>query len=150
MKNEKFMRVAIQNGDFTKVKTTFSKTPFMPDEFTCLIMALLESYTEKLLVNNDRKAIYEHFNNAFGIFLNKILSEDEIYEVSPKHKEFKETADITLGKELSVEEAKDNDTNRLAAYLLAGDILQEELGLDRESVDLLLNRRLHLSEKTVS
>lgn len=145
MKNEKYIRVALQNNDFTKVKTTFSKTPFTPEEFTCMIMALLETYTEGLLTNNDRKAVYEHYNNAFGIFLNKILAEEEIYKVSPRHKELKENADRILAKPLTLEDAKEDDTNRLAAYLIAGDILQEELGLDRESVDLILNRRLKLS-----
>ena len=144
MKNEKYMRVALKNSDFTKVKTTFSKDPFTPEEFTCLIMALLESYTERLLVNNDRKAIYEHFNNAFGIFLNKILPEEDIYKVSEAHKEFKENADKILDRPLSLEEAKEDETNRMAAYLLAGDILQKELGLDRDSVDLILNKRLNL------
>lgn len=144
MKNEKYMRVALKNSDFTKVKTTFSKEPFTPEEFTCLIMALLESYTERLLVNNDRKAIYEHFNNAFGIFLNKILPEEDIYKVSEAHKEFKENADKILDRPLSLEEAKEDETNRMAAYLLAGDILQKELGLDRDSVDLILNKRLNL------
>lgn len=144
MKNEKYMRVALKNSDFTKVKTTFSKDPFTPEEFTCLIMALLESYTERLLVNNDRKAIYEHFNNAFGIFLNKILPEEDIYKVSEAHKEFKENADKILDRPLSLEEAKENDTNKMAAYLLAGDILEKELGLDRASVDLILNKRLNL------
>lgn len=144
MKNEKYMRVALRNGDFTKVKTTFSKEPFTPEEFTCLIMALLESYTERLLVNNDRKAVYEHFNNAFGIFLNKVLPEEDIYKVSEAHKEFKENADKILDRPLSLEEAKEDETNRMAAYLLAGDILQKELGLDRESVDLILNKRLNL------
>ena len=144
MKNEKYMRVALKNGDFTKVKTTFSKEPFTPEEFTCLIMALLESYTERLLVNNDRKAVYEHFNNAFGIFLNKILPEEDIYKVSEAHKEFKENADKILDRPLSLEEAKEDETNRMAAYLLAGDILQKELGLDRDSVDLILNKRLNL------
>lgn len=145
MKNEKYIRVALQNNDFTKVKTTFSKTPFTPEEFTCMIMALLETYTEGLLTNNDRKAVYEHYNNAFGIFLNKILAEEEIYKVSPRHKELKENADRILAKPLTLEDAKEDDINRLAAYLIAGDILQEELGLDRESVDLILNRRLKLS-----
>ena len=147
MKNEKFMRVALVNGDFTKVRTSFSKTPFTPEEFTCLIMSLLETYTESLLVKNSREAVYEHFNNAFGIFLNKILSEDEIYAKSKKHQEFKEIADNTLGKPLTSSDAKENDSNRLAAYLLASDILANELGLDKESVDLLLNRRLKLTEK---
>ena len=83
---EKVIRAAIRNSDVSKVKISFTKEPFTPEEFTCLIMGMVEAYTDSLLVNNSREDVYQHFNNAFGIFLNKLLPEEKIYEVSKPHK----------------------------------------------------------------
>ena len=87
---------------------------------------------------------FEHFNNAFGIFLNKLLPADKIYEKSASHKEFKDIVDNTLGQEDSEELKKESDANKLAAYLLCRDVLTKEIGLTEESADLILNRRLGL------
>ena len=141
-KEDKVIRASIKNGDTTKVKVQFSKTPFTPEEFTCIFMGILESYTETLLIQNTREAVYEHFNNAFGIFLNKILPEDKIYEVSKSHKEFKKVVDNTLSKPETEEIQADNVANKVAAYLLAKEILTEDAGLDEQTADMLLNKKL--------
>jgi hypothetical protein len=138
----KVISASIKNGDTTKVKVQFSKTPFSPEEFTCVFMGILESYTEALLHNNPREAVYEHFNNAFGIFLNKILPEDKIYEVSKAHKEFKKTVDDTLSKPEDEATKADNAANKVAAYLLAREILINDAGLDEATADVLLNKKL--------
>lgn len=142
--NKKVMRVVLPSGDDTKVKVTFMGDFFTPQEFTSLVMAVIESYTEGLLQTNDRKAIHDHWNNVFGIFLNKLLSEKEIYENSEKHKEFKEIVDKTLGQEETEEVKSSTEDNRLAAYLLARDILLET-GMAEDVVDGLLNKRLGLN-----
>ena len=139
---EKVIRAAIRNSDVSKIKVSFTKEPFTPDEFTCLIMALVETYTEGLLQNNSREDVYQHFNNAFGIFLNKLLPEEKIYEVSESHKEFKKNADEILTQPETEEVKKTTEDNRFAAYLLARDILITEMHLTEESADILLNKRL--------
>jgi hypothetical protein len=139
---EKVIRAAIRNSDVSKIKVSFTKEPFTPDEFTCLIMALVETYTEGLLVNNSREDVYQHFNNAFGIFLNKLLPEEKIYEVSEAHKDFKKNADEILTQPETEEVKKNTEDNRFAAYLLARDILINEMHLTEESADILLNKRL--------
>jgi len=125
----------------TLTKVEFSKHPIKPEQFTPLFMGVAEAYAEQLLTNNEPIAVYEHFNNAFGIFLAKILSEEEIYKVSHKHKEFKAHVDETLGQPF---DEKDTEENRLAAYLLAKEILTHDAGLTEEAADLLLNKRLGL------
>ena len=125
----------------SQTKVEFSKNPISPSQFTPLFMGVAEAYAEQLLTTNEPLAVYQHFNNAFGIFLRKLLPEEQIYEVSDEHKAFKEHADATLGAEF---DEKDTEENRLAAYLLAKDILVHEVGLTEESADLILNRRLGL------
>ena len=105
-------------------------------------MGMVEAYTDGLLVNNSKEDVYQHFNNAFGIFLNKLLPEEKIYEVSKAHKEFKENADEILLAPETEESKKETEDNRFAAYLLARDILVKDLKLTEESADLLLNKRL--------
>ena len=68
------------NPEEPKVRVTFSKKPFTPEQFTHIFMGILESYTVALLETNTNEQVFEHFNNAFGIFLNKLLPADEIYE----------------------------------------------------------------------
>lgn len=125
----------------SQTKVEFSKNPISPDQFTPLFMGVAEAYAEQLLTNNDPVAVYQHFNNAFGIFLRKLVPEDYIYDNSEEHKAFKEHTDSTLGAEF---DQKDTEENRLAAYLLAKDILTHEVGLTEESADLILNKRLGL------
>lgn len=125
----------------SQTKVEFSKHPISPEQFTPLFMGVAEAYAEQLLTNNDPVAVYQHFNNAFGIFLRKLVPEDTIYDLSEEHKQFKEHADETLGKPY---DEKDTEENRLAAYLLAKDILTHEVGLTDESADLILNKRLGL------
>ena len=131
------------------VKVLFSKKPFTPEQFTSLVMGVFEAYAQELLTTNEPEAVYEHFNNAFGIFLAKLVPQDYIYEHSKEHTDFKEHVDATLGQP---ENAKDTEDNRFAAYLLCHDILTKEIGLDHDSANLLLNKRLGLVtpvEKTV-
>ena len=127
-------------GDIeSQVQCSFSKKPFTAEQFLSLMMGVMEAYAEQLLTNNTREAVYDNFNNAFGIFLAKLVPQDYIYEKSEEHKKFKEHVDSTLGKEADV---ADTDSNRLAAYVLCHDILTKEVGLDADSANLILNRRL--------
>lgn len=123
------------------VKTLFSKKPFTPEQFTSLIMGVMEAYAEQLLTTNKKEDVYEHFNNAFGIFLTKLVPADYIYKHDKAHKKLKKRVDDTLGQP---EDSKANEDNRLAAYILCRDILTTEIGLTEESADLLLNKRLGL------
>lgn len=136
----------MRNGDDTKVKVSFFGGAFSPEEFTSIFMALLESYTTGLLETNSREAVYSHFNKVFGIYLNKLLPDEEIYKNSKFHSNFKEIADATLGQPNDEANKKATEENRLAAYLLARDILIEEIGLSEESADVILNKRLKTYE----
>ena len=140
---EKAMRVIMPNGDDTKVKVTFIGDYFTPQEFTSLYMALLESYTESLLQTNDRKSIYDHFNSVFGIYLNKLLTDEEIYATSKIHKNAKMVIDETLGKEETEDVKKSTEDNRLAAYILARELLIEA-GITEETADALIARKTGL------
>lgn len=146
--DEKKMKVSMVNGNDTKVKVTFQGGMLTPDEFTSLYMALLESYTESLLEKNPRKSIYEHWNRVFGIFLNKILTDKEIYETSSEHKEFAELVNSTLGAPETEEIKSQNEDLKFAAILLARDIMIEA-GLTEDTVDALLNKKLGLVAPTL-
>ena len=97
-KNEKVIRVALRNNDDTKVKVDFHGGVFSPEEFTSLWMAVLETYTVGLLEKNPRDKIFDHFNNVFGIFLNKLVPEKEHYKLSEAHKKYKKDVDKILKK----------------------------------------------------
>lgn len=125
----------------SKTKVVFSKVPMTPSQFTPLFMGVAEAYAEALLTNNTAEAVYDHFNNAFGIFLTKLISKDEIYKRSKPHKRFKKKVDTILDQP---EDTKANEDNRMAAYILAHDILTHEAGFTDESADLILTRRLGL------
>lgn len=144
MKNEKVIRVALRNGDDTKVKVDFHGGMFSPEEFTSMFMAILETYTKGLLEKNTNEAVFEHFNRVFGIFLNKLVPAKKHYELSEEHKGYKEMVDSTLGREETAEDKKLTEDNKMAAYLLCADILTNEIGLTPESADLILNKRLGL------
>ena len=142
-KNEKVIRVALRNGDDTKVKVDFHGGVFSPEEFTSLWMAVLETYTVGLLEKNSKEKVFEHWNNTFGIFLNKLVPIKEHYDLSKEHKKYKENVDNIFSKP---EDPKYTEDVKFAAYLLTGDILQKELGMTAESANMILNRRLKLEE----
>ena len=123
----------------SQVQCSFSSKPFTAEQFISLVMGVMEAYAQTLLVNNSPEAVYDNFNNAFGIFLAKLVPQDYIYEHSEEHKKFKEHVDSTLGQEA---DEKDTDSNRIAAYMLCHDILTNEVGLDANSANLILNKRL--------
>lgn len=123
----------------SQVQCSFSSKPFTAEQFISLVMGVMEAYAQQLLVNNSPESVYDNFNNAFGIFLAKLVPESYIYEHSEEHKKFKEHVDTTLGGEA---DEKDTETNRMAAYMLCHDILTREVGLDADSANLILNRRL--------
>lgn len=145
-KKNKEIHVYLVNGDYTRVKTVFGGGTFTPEEFTALFMAVLEAYTDELRTSNTNEQIFEHFNNVFGIYLNKLIPDQKTrYNLSVKHKEFKDLVDNTLGKPETLEDKKDSESNRFAAYLLTRDILVNEMHLTEESADVLLNKRLKLN-----
>lgn len=121
------------------VRCEFSKKPFTSEQFLSLMMGVMEAYAQQLLTSNTPEVVYENFNCAFGVFLSKLVPEEYIYEHSEEHKKFKEHVDATLAQPADV---KDTEDNRFAAYLLCHDILTKEIGLDHESANLILNRRL--------
>ena len=125
----------------SKTKVVFSKAPMTPSQFTPLFMGVAEAYAQELLTNNARKDVYDHFNAAFGIFLNKLLSQEEIYKTSKPHKKYKRKVDSILAQP---EDTKANEDNRMAAYILAHDILTTEAGFSEETADLILTKRLGL------
>ena len=123
----------------SQVQCLFSKKPFTSEQFISLMMGVMEAYAQQLLTNNTPEAVYENFNSAFGIFLAKLVPQSYIYENSEEHAKFKEHVDSTLGKPADLANTEDN---RFAAYLLCYDILVKEIGLDENSANLLLNKRL--------
>lgn len=123
----------------SEVQCLFSKKPFTSEQFFSLMMGVMEAYAETLLTSNTPESVYDNFNHVFGIFLSKLVPADYIYEHSEEHKKFKEHVDDTLAKP---EDVKDTEDNRFAAYLLCFDILTKEIGLDHDSANLLLNKRL--------
>lgn len=143
-KNEKVIRVALRNGDDTKVKVDFHGGVFSPEEFTSLWMAVLETYTVGLLEKNSKEKVFEHWNNILGIFLNKIVPESDHYKLSKSHKKFKKDMDKILNRPETEEDKKWTEDVKFAAYLLTGDILQKELGMTAESANIIINRRLGL------
>lgn len=138
------------NPSQPRVKLNLSKKPFSPEQFTHIFMGILESYTASLLESNSNEAVYDHFNNAFGIFLSKLLPQDKIYERSEPHKALKEVTDKTLALPNTEEVKRETDENRLAAYLLARDILVTDAHMTEESADYLLGSRLGLVEPKTS
>ena len=142
----KMIKASLRTKDVDSVKVEFRGGTFSPAEFTSVFMAILETYAVGLLAVNKAEDVFTHFNNVFGIFLNKIVPEKKHYELSEAHKEFKEGVDNTLGRKLTEEDEKDNDSSRLGAYLICRDILTKELGLTEESADVLLNKRLNMVE----
>ena len=143
-KNEKVIRVALRNGDDTKVKVDFHGGVFSPEEFTSLWMAVLETYTVGLLEKNSKEKVFDHFNNVFGIFLNKLVPEAEHYTLSKAHKKYKKEMNKILDRPETEEDKKWTQDVKFAAYLLAGDILQKELGMTADSANMILNKRLGL------
>lgn len=143
----KVIKVSLKNNDDTQVKVEFHGGAFTPEQFTSLFMAVLETYTLGLLETNTPEDIFKHFNNVFGIYLNKLVPEAKHYDLSKAHKEFKEDVDSILDKPLTEEDKRENEDNRFAAYLLTRDILIKDIGLTEESADVLLNKRLNFGTK---
>jgi len=135
----------ITNKDDSKVRIEYSGET-MPDvqEFTSMIMGLLDSYIAGLLVKNKREDVYDHFNRIFGICLTRILPPSEIYNRDSKHKEFKEVVDKTLGRKETAQDEHDTTDNRMAAYILAADILRNECGMTEDSINAIMSKRLNL------
>lgn len=123
----------------SQVQCLFSRKPFTAEQFISLMMGVMEAYAQQLLTSNSPETVYDNFNCAFGTFLAKLIPQEEIYERSKEHKAFKEHVDATLGKE---GDPMDTNDNRFAAYLLCHDILTKEIGLDPNSANLILNKRL--------
>lgn len=143
----KIIKVSLKENDDTKVKVDFYGGAFTPTQFTSLFMAVLETYTLGLLKTNTPENIFKHFNSVFGIYLNKLVPEEDHYKLSKSHKKFKKTADEILSKPLTKEDLKENEDNRFAAYLLCRDILIKDIGLTEDAADVLLNKRLNLATK---
>ena len=144
-KDEKVIRIALRTSDVDKVKIDFHGGIFTPEEFTSLFMGVLETYTIGLMKTNSKEAVFNHWNNVFGIFLNKIVPEKTHYKLSRSHKEFKKVVYSTLGRKETAEDKKATEDNKMAAYLLCRDILTKEIGLDEDSADVILNKRLGIS-----
>ena len=109
-----------------------------------LTKEILETYTVGLLEKNTKEKVFDHFNNVFGIFLNKLVPEAEHYKLSKSHKNFKKNMDKILDRPETEEDKKWSEDVKFAAYLLAGDILQKELGMTADTANLILNKRLGL------
>lgn len=144
--NSRYIKAYLDDStpESPKVKLVFSKKPFSPEQFTHIFMGILESYTAGLLESNSPEQIYDHFNSVFGIFLAKLLPADEIYEKDPSHKELKDIVDATLGQPNTDDVKRETEDNRLAAYLLAREILVNDAGIAEVSADYLLGKRLGL------
>jgi hypothetical protein len=143
MKHYKSISAKILNkDDINRVEVKFSGDgAYTPDEFTSLFMAILDSYTEALLQTNERKQVYEYWNNVLGTFLGRIIPANEIYETSEDHKKLKEVVDKTLKTKPTKKNEKKTTENRLAAMVLAKELMLEA-GLTEETVDMMLSKKI--------
>lgn len=148
-KNEKVIRLALRSDKVDQVKVDFHGGVFSVEEFTSLVMAVIETYTVGLLKTNSKEEVFKHWNRVFGIFLNKIVPAPEHYKLSEAHKSFKKNVDATLGRKETKQDKRMTEDNRMAAYLLCRDILLKEVGLDEKSADIILNKRLNLEEPVI-
>jgi hypothetical protein len=106
-------------------------------------MGVLEAYTLGLIEQNGNDKVFEHWNAVFGKFLTKIVPEKTILEKSEAHKNLKEAVEVSLEKEETLTTARNNETNRVAAMILAKEILLDA-GLEEKSVDVLINKKIGL------
>lgn len=143
----KTIKASLRTKDVDQVQVEFKGGVFDPTEFTSVFMAILETYTVGLLSTNSREDVFNHFNNVFGIFLNKIVPEKEHYKLSSQHKDFKDNVDATLGRAETEEDKKATEDNRFSAYLLCRDILVKDIGLTENTADMLLNIKLGMVQK---
>jgi hypothetical protein len=143
MKHYKSISAKILNkDDINRVEVKFSGDgAYTPDEFTSLFMAILDTYTEALLQTNERKQVYEYWNNVLGTFLGRIIPANEIYETSDDHKKLKEVVDKTLKTKPTKKNEKKTTENRLAAMVLAKELMLEA-GLTEETVDMMLSKKI--------
>ena len=143
MKHYKSISAKILNkDDINRVEVKFSGDgAYTPEEFTSLFMAILDSYTEALLQTNERKQVYEYWNNVLGTFLGRIIPANEIYETSEDHKKLKEVVDKTLKTKPTKKNEKKTTENRLAAMVLAKELMLEA-GLTEETVDMMLSKKI--------
>jgi hypothetical protein len=141
------IKVEIKTDNVDKVKIKFIGAMFTPEEFTSIFMGIVEAYSISLIEKNGKVPVFEHWNRVFGTFLKRILPEDMVYQTSEAHKKAKEAIDASLGKEDDITTARNNETNRVAAMILAKDILLEA-GLEEKSVDVLINKKIGLITPT--
>lgn len=143
MKHYKSISAKILNkDDINRVEVKFSGDgAYTPEEFTSLFMAILDTYTEALLQTNERKQVYEYWNNVLGTFLGRIIPANEIYETSDDHKKLKEVVDKTLKTKPTKKNEKKTIENRLAAMVLAKELMLEA-GLTEETVDMMLSKKI--------
>jgi hypothetical protein len=143
MKHYKSISAKILNkDDINRVEVKFSGDgAYTPEEFTSLFMAILDTYTEALLQTNERKQVYEYWNNVLGTFLGRIIPANEIYETSDDHKKLKEVVDKTLKTKPTKKNEKKTTENRLAAMVLAKELMLEA-GLTEETVDMMLSKKI--------
>jgi hypothetical protein len=143
MKHYKSISAKILNkDDINRVEVKFSGDgAYTPEEFTSLFMAILDTYTEALLQTNERKQVYEYWNNVLGTFLGRIIPANEIYETSEDHKKLKEVVDKTLKTKPTKKNEKKTTENRLAAMVLAKELMLEA-GLTEETVDMMLSKKI--------
>ena len=141
---KKYIKVAIMADEshdgrnLDLVRLEMDGQPFSVEEFTSMLMGLLETYTEGLLQKNEKKHVFEHWNSVFGKFLNKIYPNGEIYEVSEAHKQLKD----------SLEAPKDpaaNHLNKVAAMVMARELLVEA-GVTEETADFLINKKIKVEK----
>ncbi len=137
------INVTIKTDDVDKVKIKFIGAMFTPEEFTSIFMGVLEAYSISLIEKNGKLPVHEHWNAVFGKFLKRILPDKQVFEDSEAHKNAKEAIDASLGKEDDLLTARNNETNRIAAMVLAKEILLEA-GLEEKSVDVLINKKIGL------
>jgi hypothetical protein len=137
------INVTLKSDKAEEVKIRFIGEMFTPFEFKSIFMGVLEAYTLGLIEQNGNDKVFEHWNAVFGKFLTKIVPEKTILEKSEAHKNLKEAVEVSLEKEETLTTARNNETNRVAAMILAKEILLDA-GLEEKSVDVLINKKIGL------
>jgi len=139
----KGIQVTLKSNKVDEVKIRFIGDMFTPEEFTSIFMGVLEAYTIGLIEKNNKEVVHDHWNAVFGKFLTRIVPEKTVLENSEAHKNLKEAVEATLAKEDDLLTARNNEVNRVAAMVLAKEILLEA-GLEEKSVDVILNKKAGL------
>ena len=110
-------------------------------------------WTNSPLKNMNKNEVFQFVNKLNNLDISTMIFRETVFDIISFGKANKihlaTTASIERIKHVLSEynleiapDEKDTESNRLAAYMLCHDILTKEVGLDHDSANLILNKRL--------